>query len=206
MVDTIIRQLFELKWLKNLKTNTVPRWMILLIDMLLVACSFFIFIISGLNHHSGVSQFVIWRNFILVVAVYGLVTYISKSYTCIIRLSVIEDLYREFVVVFMSTVILIIINMIWAAVTSDVLFSYWGVIYVGVLAFALLMIERLIIKYVYARITVTESKRRKVLVLGTSLDSLILANALKNEIGGKYEPVGLLSIKSGKDKDEINGF
>ena len=198
--------MFELKWLKNLKTNTVPRWMILLIDMLLVACSFFIFIISGLNHHSGVSQFVIWRNFILVVAVYGLVTYISKSYTCIIRLSVIEDLYREFVVVFMSTVILIIINMIWAAVTSDVLFSYWGVIYVGVLAFALLMIERLIIKYVYARITVTESKRRKVLVLGTSLDSLILANALKNEIGGKYEPVGLLSIKSGKDKDEINGF
>ncbi len=206
MFDTIIRQLFELKWFKRLKTNTVPRWMILLIDMMLVACSYGIFIWSALNPQVGSTPLVVLRNLVLIVAVYGLVTYFSKSYTCIIRLSVIEDLYREFVVVFMSTIILIVINMAWSAITNSVLFSYWGVIYVGVLAFAMLTIERLVIKYMYARMTVTENKRRKVLVLGTSLDSLILANALKNEIGGNYEPVGLLSIKRGKDKDEINGF
>lgn len=180
--------------------------MILLIDMVLVAFSFGIFIWSGLNPQAGSTALVVVRNLVIVVAVYGLVTYLSKSYTCIIRLSVIEDLYREFVVVFMSTVILILINMIWGAITHNVLFSYWGVIYVGVLAFSMLTIERLVIKYMYARMTVKETNRRKVLVLGTSLDSLILANALKNEIGGKYEPVGLLSIKEGKDKDEINGF
>ena len=180
--------------------------MILLIDMVLVACSFGIFIWSGLNPQAGSTALVVVRNLVIVVAVYGLVTYLSKSYTCIIRLSVIEDLYREFVVVFMSTIILILINLIWSAITHNVLFSYWGVIYVGVLAFSMLTMERLVIKYMYARMTVKETNRRKVLVLGTSLDSLILANALKNEIGGKYEPVGLLSIKEGKDKDEINGF
>ncbi|MBR5639583.1 MAG: polysaccharide biosynthesis protein [Muribaculaceae bacterium] len=206
MIDAIIRQLFELKWFKNLKTNTVPRWIILLIDMLLVACSYVVFVSSNLDPQVTRTVSSIVRNFIIIVAVYGLVTYFSKSYTCVIRLSVIEDLYREFIVVFVSTVILILINLIYAAFTQDVLFSYWGVIFVGVLAFAMLTVERLIIKYMYARMTVTENKRRKVLVLGTSLDSLILANALKNEIGGKYEPVGLLSIKSGKDKDEINGF
>ena len=206
MLDTLIRQLFELRWFKNLKTNTVPRWIILLIDMLLVACSYVVFILSSLDSQAFHTPFILLRNLVLVVAVYGLVTYFSKSYTCIIRLSVIEDLFREFIVVLVSTVILIVINLIYGAITSYVLFSYWGVIYVGVLSFAMLTIERLMIKYIYARITATESKRRKVLVLGTSLDSLILANALKNEIGGKYEPVGLLSIKSGKDKDEINGF
>ena len=206
MIDAIIRQLFELKWFKNLKTNTVPRWIILLIDMLLVACSYVVFVSSNLDPQVTRTVSSIVRNFIIIVAAYGLVTYFSKSYTCVIRLSVIEDLYREFIVVFVSTVILILINLIYAAFTQDVLFSYWGVIFVGVLAFAMLTVERLIIKYMYARMTVTENKRRKVLVLGTSLDSLILANALKNEIGGKYEPVGLLSIKSGKDKDEINGF
>ena len=206
MLDTLIRQLFELRWFKNLKTNTVPRWIILLIDMLLVACSYVVFILSSLDPQAFHTPFILLRNLVLVVAVYGLVTYFSKSYTCIIRLSVIEDLFREFIVVLVSTVILIVINLIYGAITSYVLFSYWGVIYVGVLSFAMLTIERLMIKYIYARITATESKRRKVLVLGTSLDSLILANALKNEIGGKYEPVGLLSIKSGKDKDEINGF
>ena len=206
MFDTLIRQLFELKWFKSLKTNTVPRWMILLIDMFLVACSYGVFVVSSLNPQLAHSAFALIRNLILIVAVYGLVTYLSKSYTCVIRLSVIEDLYREFVVVFVSTVILIVINLVYSAVTQTVLFSYWGVVYVGVLSFAMLTIERLVIKYMYARITATDSNRRKVLVLGTSLDSLILANALKNEIGGKYEPVGLLSIKKGKDKDEINGF
>ena len=206
MIDKLIRQLFELKWFKKLKTNTVPRWMILLIDMLLVACSYGVFVISSLNPQLSNSAFVLIRNLVIIVAVYGLVTYLTKSYTCVIRLSVIEDLYREFIVVFVSTLILIGINLVYSAIVQDVLFSYWGVIYVGVLSFAMLTIERLVIKYIYARITATESNRRKVLVLGTSLDSLILANALKNEIGGKYEPVGLLSIKSGKDKDEINGF
>lgn len=206
MFDTIIRQLFELKWFKSLKTNTVPRWIILLIDMLLVACSYVVFVSSSLDPQVLRTWPSIVRNFIIVVATYGLVTYFSKSYTCVIRLSVIEDLYREFVVVFVSTVILILLNLIYGAIAQEVLFSYWGVIFVGVLAFAMLTVERLVIKYMYARMTVTENKRRKVLVLGTSLDSLILANALKNEIGGKYEPVGLLSIKSGKDKDEINGF
>ena len=206
MLDNIIRQLFELKWFKQLKTNTVPRWMILLIDMVLVACSFGIFIISSLNPQHGSTIFVLIRNLVLVVAVYGLVTYVSKSYTCIIRLSVVEDLYREFVVVLVSTLILVGINLIYSALTQKALFSYWGVIYVGVLSFAMLTIERLVIKQLYARITAGVSKRKKVLVLGTSLDSLILANALKNEIDGKYEPVGLLSTKSGKDKDWINGF
>ena len=174
--------------------------------MVLVACSCVVFIVSSLNSQVSPGAFVVVRNLVLVVAVYGLVTFLSKSYTCVIRLSVIEDLYREFVVVFVSTLILIAINLVYSAITNSVLISYWGIVYIGVLAFAMLTIERLVIKYVYARITATESNRRKVLVLGTSLDSLILANALKNEIGGKYEPVGLLSIKSGKDKDEINGF
>jgi len=206
MFDSLIRKLFELKWFRNLKTNTVPRWIILLIDMLLVACSYGVFVLSSLDPQTTRTASIMLRNFILVVATYGIVTYLSKSYTCIIRLSVIEDLYREFIVVFVSTVILLVINLIYGAITGDVLYSYWGVIYVGVLAFAMLTVERLVIKYMYARMTVTETMRRKVLVLGTSLDSLILANALKNEIGGKYEPVGLLSIKNSKDKDEINGF
>ena len=35
---------------------------------------------------------------------------------------------------------------------------------------------------------------------------MLLANALKGEIGGKYLPVGLLSIKAGQENSEINGF
>ena len=44
------------------------------------------------------------------------------------------------------------------------------------------------------------------LVLGTSISSLILATALKNELDGKFNPIGLLAEKDANTPDEINGF
>ncbi|MBR6284040.1 MAG: polysaccharide biosynthesis protein [Muribaculaceae bacterium] len=143
---------------------------------------------------------------LVVLCVYFVVTYLTKSYTCVIRLSVIEDLYRTFLVVAISTLILLVLNMVYAMLSQHVLYSYWDVMVTGTLTFSIMMVERLVIKYLYMRMTNRGPGRRRVLVLGTSLDSLILANALKNEIDGKYNPIGLLSIKPDEQASSLNGF
>ena len=51
-------------------------------------------------------------NGFLVLAVYFIVTYVSKSYTCVIRLSVIEDLYRIFMAIVCSTLLLFGMNVV----------------------------------------------------------------------------------------------
>ncbi len=207
MLDNIIKWLFSLKLFKNLRDTTAPRWLILLIDMFLVTCAFLLTVLSDIYATSQpVQAAVAVRNWLIFVAAYLVVSLLTRSYSFIIRLSVIEDLYRVFVMVFLSSSILLLVNLVHQAVTTHPLFRFWNIIYVGVTVFALLTIERLVIKHIYSRFTSTVADRLKVLVLGTSLDSLILANALKSEIGGKYEPVGLLSTSPDEKRSMVNGF
>ena len=142
----------------------------------------------------------------IVLGVYFIVSYISKSYTCVIRLSVIEDLYRIFSVVAIATLILCVINAFWLIIDYTELIKFWNILVIGSLSFSMMMIERLCIKYLYMRMNNATEGRKRVLVLGTTFNSVFLANALKGEIGGKYLPVGLLSIKSNNSNAEINGL
>jgi len=208
-MNKLLRKLDELRIVKAFKLNTTPRWVILLIDMLIVVLSYAITVASDIYAlHTMPDALKLLTNLVVVVAVYFVVTYFSKSYTCIIRLSVIEDLYRIFLAVVVSSALLIVINVIVNLFTGAPLLRYWSLIIIGALAFSMMMIERLAIKYLYMRLTMSSDHRRRVLVLGTSLDSLILANALQNEFEGKYRPVGLLSISDSdhKEKSQINGF
>ncbi|MCQ2287558.1 MAG: polysaccharide biosynthesis protein [Muribaculaceae bacterium] len=147
-------------------------------------------------------------SWLAIMVVYFVVIFVSKSYTCVIRLSVIIDLYRTFMVVCVSTFVLIMLNLgIYFLTSGEVCYSFWNLFLIAILTFTIMMVERLFIKYIYMRITaVSNTQRKRVLVLGTSLNSLLLANALKNETAGQYEPVGLLSTKKSHGINEVNGF
>ncbi len=195
----------DLRLFRSFKVKTTPRWIILLLDMLIVMISFAATVLAGMfSVHTSAAT--ILTNAFIVFAVYFAVTYISKSFTCVIRLSVIEDLYRIFMAIAFSTLVLFILNVGKQMITGTTFFKYWDILVIGALSFSLMMIERLCIKYLYMRMNSATEGRKRVLVLGTSFNSVFLANALKGEIGGKYLPVGLLSIKAGAENSEINGF
>ena len=208
MIDNILNWLFRLKLVKTFKVNTTPRWVILLIDLLIVLVSYVMVMLADYYARGTVyAPLSLVTNGVIIVAAYFLVAFVSKSYTAVIRLSVIEDLYRVIQVVAVSTFILLFVDMAAVILWGAPLYRFWNVLSIAAITFTTMVIERLLIKYFYMRLTAASSDgRRRVLVLGTSLNSLILANALKNEIGGKYEPVGLLSIKAGKENENINGF
>ena len=207
MIERIIDKILDLKLFRLFKVRTTPRWIILMLDMLIVMVSYIATVVADMySLHSLTSSSTILINGFIVFAVYFAVTYISKSYTCVIRLSVIEDLYRIFMAIVVSTILLIGINVVKMGITGVPFLKFWDILIIGALSFSMMMIERLCIKYLYMRMNSATEGRKRVLVLGTSFASVFLANALKGEIGGKYLPVGLLSIKSGQESSEINGF
>ncbi len=206
-MERLIDKLLDLRLFRSFKVRTTPRWIILLLDTLIVLFCFVATVVADMySMHTVTAPATIIINAFIVLAVYFLVTYISKSYTCVIRLSVIEDLYRIFMAIAVSTLLLIGINILKLAFTGVPFMKFWNILIIGALSFSLMMIERLCIKYLYMRMNSDTKDRQRVLVLGTSFSSVLLANALKGEIGGKFLPVGLLSIKSGPDNSEINGF
>ena len=207
MISKFIDKILDLKMFRSFKVRTTPRWIILLLDMLIVMACYACTVLAD-NYaqvHPTGSMHVIFVG-ALVLLVYFVVTFVSKTYTCVIRLSVIEDLYRIFMAVVVATFLLIAANAVYQAVTGVSFVKYWNLLVIGALSFSIMMIERLCIKYLYMRMNSAVEGRKRVLVLGTSFNSVFLANALKGEIGGKYLPVGLLSIRAGQENTEINGF
>ena len=206
-MELFINKLLDLRIFRAFKVRTTPRWIILLLDMLIVLACFIATVVADMySLHTVLPSQTILLNAAIVLVVYFAITYLSKSYTCVIRLSVIEDLYRIFMVIVISTLVLIGFNAVKLAVTGSPFMKFWDILIIGALSFSIMMIERLCIKYLYMRMTSATEGRKRVLVLGTSFSSVFLANALKGEIGGKYLPVGLLSIKAGPENSEIHGF
>lgn len=207
-MDKIISKLFEIKWLASIKANTAPRWMVLFVDLIIISCSYLLLATSEafIPAHS-ISSLVFLRNWGIVLAVYLLMIFITKSDTFVIRLSVFEDLYREFLVVAGSTILLLIINAVLPVCSYEDLARSWNIVIIGAISFSFLALERLLIKHAYTVLRQYDpSERKRVLVLGTSIESIILANALKSEIGGEYYPIGLLAEKGTNPPAQISGF
>ena len=206
-MEKLIDKLLDLRIFRAFRVKTTPRWIILLLDMLIVTVCYIATVVADMySLHAFVTPITVFVNWLVFFVVYFLVTYISKSYTCVIRLSVIEDLYRVFMAVMAATIILVFLNALKLWFTDEPFMKFWNILIIAAFSFSLMMIERLCIKYLYMRMNSATAGRKRVLVLGTTFNSLFLANALKGEIGGKYLPVGLLSIKSGPETQELNGF
>ena len=206
-MEILINKLLNLKIVRSFRVRTTPRWIILLLDMLIVTVCYIATVVADMySVHSFVSPTTVFVNWLIFFVVYAAVIYVSKSYTFVIRLSVIEDLYRLFMAVFAATVILVLLNAMKLLITGDPFMKFWNILIVAAFSFSLMMIERLCIKFLYMRMNSATEGRKRVLVLGTTFNSLFLANALKGEIGGKYLPVGLLSIKTNQELTELNGF
>ena len=204
-METIFNKLLSLKWVLAFKSQTVPRWMVLFADLGIVTFCYILLAMSDV-FSSSLSLVEMLRNWAIVISVYVMMILFTKTHTSIIRLSVIEDLYRVFKVVALSAVLLIGINFAVHQVFGLKLMHYWSIVILGAISFSFLVIERLAIKHIYSRLTHAFSGRQRVLVLGTSISSLILATALKNELDGKFNPIGLLAEKDANTPDEINGF
>ena len=181
--------------LKPLSDRTTPRWIILLIDLLIVALSYTITTLSGSFESTIGGSYDLLRNYIILVGVFMIVSFFTKSYAYIIRLSALNDLFRTLSLCAISMIILSTINIAVQQITQKALISMWELSFVVLLAMCMMIAERLIAKYIYARITAISHHNQRVLVVGSSMRSVMIANWLQQDLNGRYTPVGLLSFK-----------
>ena len=187
--------IFGYNILKPLSDRTTPRWIILLIDLLIVALSYTITTLSGSFESTIGGPYDLLRNYIILVGVFMIVSFFTKSYAYIIRLSALNDLFRTLSLCAISMIILSTTNIVVQQITQKALISMWELSFVVLLAMCMMIAERLIAKYIYARITAISHHNQRVLVVGSSMRSVMIANWLQQDLNGRYTPVGLLSFK-----------
>lgn len=194
--------------LKRIFSSRAPRWAVFAIDMTLVLISCFIIIFID---NSGDSRDIFrfnWHNAfttLFVVFIYGIMCRIYRTYYGIIRYTGLEDTYRVFIMTLSASLILSAISFV-GHIFDVKLLTFINIIEIGLVSFSLILLVRLSVKELYNRMINSNNNRKRVIVLGSAINSIVLANALKNEVNGAFNPVALLSLKGSKKGDDINGI
>lgn len=202
----LLIKLSRLSFMKLLAVTVAPRWMVLLADMVIVALSC-ILTFSFNDYVTGNSiYFSLLFKTAVILLVYLCCSLIFKSYQYIVRLSVIEDVYRIVMLIMTSSIVLATIALTSEWLTNTRYFSIWNLFIIGVFSFSLMMCMRLSVKYLYTLINGVGVVRKRVIVLGAAINSFVLANALKNEVDGRFDPVALLSLSGKNNEATVNGI
>ncbi len=206
MSRRLLLKLSRLSFMKIVAATPAPRWTVLLADMTIVALScVLIFLFNDtLKGDSVLYAPSVKVGFVLLT--YLTYSFVFKSFQYIVRLSVIEDIYRVVMLVVGSSFTLVGVVFGLEIMTGQRYFSIWNIFIIGVFAFSLMMCMRLVVKYLYALINGVGVKRKPVIVLGSAINSFVLASALKNEADGRFDPVALLSLSDKKIDTTVNGI
>lgn len=189
--------------MKSIMAAPAPRWMVLLADTMIVVLSC---VLTITYNTSGGLEYTSIFKIVIIVSTYFIISLAFKSYWYIIRLSVIEDMYRLALHVSTSSLLLILGTVITEIITGTRYIGIWNIIIIAVFSFAIMMCMRLSMKYFYTLITGVGNARKPVIVLGSTINSFVFASALKNETEGQFDPVALLNISGKKYDTTLNGI
>ncbi len=192
---SIINRLSD-SWLINkFLSSPSPKWVVLGVDLIIVALSCLVtFTFSHDVIWSGASWYeTAIAQGVVVFITYGIVSQFVRSHSYVIRISVVDDMYRVSLLVFISSVVLALISLGYIAFAGHILFSLWNIFVIGVFSFTAMMIIRLAIKYFYRLMMSPDVKRKRIVALGSTLGSFVYATALNSDAESGYKVVALLT-------------
>ena len=134
--------------------------MVYLADLVLIAFSCLLTFAFGTHQTYGTSFiYTPLARALFEFITYAVLAYVLGSSKYIIRLSVIEDAYRLVLLIVSASLVLSTVSLGTYFAFGYLYFSIWNIIIVGLMAFALMLIMRLSIKYFYLLVSgATQSK------------------------------------------------
>ncbi|SHF91738.1 NDP-sugar epimerase, includes UDP-GlcNAc-inverting 4,6-dehydratase FlaA1 and capsular polysaccharide biosynthesis protein EpsC [Salegentibacter echinorum] len=180
--------------LKNIKY--LPRWVVYLIDISLVAVSTLLTILIVIDlTPSYYTLLSFYDKTFLILAVHIFYFYIFKTYAGIIRYSSNIDALKLQLATFSSFLTLTIINYIVYFVIDEKIFLIGGLFINLCISFSLLFLFRLGVKqiYEYFKLVSREEKVLRAVILGADENAISIAGALDIEIPRRFKIVGFLT-------------
>ncbi len=192
------------KWEIFLRKNYLPRWVIFLIDCVLIFLGYLSFMLlwRAIDFESLVSSREI-PVILCFIFLYILFSLIFKTYGGIIRYSGSKDTFRLLLMTVSASVVFYILNYYFKILdrspsTSFIVISFWT-IYI----FSILYFFRRIVRFLYFAWFEPIYGKKRVIVLGDELSSLKLIQSINAEPYGSFSPVAILNIRANRKVRQI---
>jgi FlaA1/EpsC-like NDP-sugar epimerase len=174
----------------------LPRWSVLLMDLLIVFVAFVVSYIIGSNLLEYDTNYLIlprWAQAIVLMVVQTIFFWVFHTYSGILRYSTFVDVIKVSVSVLTTGVLLIIANIIVKQATLQIPFLNTVLLIYIFVAITLLFAWRVIIKTVFEYISHNKQNVQKVLIYGTQSAGLSIAKMLQANIDSPYRPCGFIT-------------
>jgi len=198
-------RLFHLK----AQTDYMPRWGVLLLDILLCTIAFWlcVWIGSGIFDYKTIGNQV-WplrHQFLIVLSVQTLFFGIFHTYTGILRYSTFIDTIKVLFANVSATVTILLINAAIQYITGQhPILNTLILIYLPT-AFVLLFCLRVGVK-TFSEILLDEHGNPRVMIYGTQTAGISIAKMLRSAGNTPYRPVGFIADKTEKHGYELAGL
>ena len=188
----------------------LPRWGVLLLDLLIVLIAFVVSYMIGsqILTYDLAARMPIWGQAIFVLVLQGVFFWAFHTYSGILRYSTFVDTLKVTAAVVANGLFLFLANLIVKYVTNYInppFFTTVLVIYVFV-AITLLFGWRVIIKTVFEYISHRSNGVDKVLIYGTKSAGLSIAKMLQSNLESQYRPVGFIADKYDDIQHDLLGL
>lgn len=183
------------------KLGYLPRWIILMLDMLVILFSGVItyFLFQGLKLDYVPKQHLVFGfTFYLIINLFFF--WLFRTYSGIIRHSSYIDAVKIFISLFATFAFIIFLNFLFIILGKHKVFLTTGIFINSVLSFCFLFFYRIIVKQIFEKLLKEKShvKKIKALIYGSDSNAIAVANALQSENPGRF------SLKGFIDKNNQN--
>ncbi|MEZ5196271.1 MAG: nucleoside-diphosphate sugar epimerase/dehydratase [Bacteroidales bacterium] len=190
-----------------LSKQNMPRWLIFLIDMLIVSGALFLAYMVRFNFHVPADEIRQWPQvFAVVLGVRAISFIVSKTYAGMIRYTSTEDAIRIFTVVLAGSILFVIINVIFYYLINSRFVIPFSIIVIEFMTVVLLMITfRIVVKIAYLEILNPGGAKTRVIIFGAGEAGIITKRALDRDLGIRYKVIAFIDDDKNKWWKKLEG-
>jgi FlaA1/EpsC-like NDP-sugar epimerase len=204
MIKTLRGRIFQI-----FRKHSLPRWLVLLIDMSVVYFSFLIAYM--LRYNFEIYTFEIstaFKQAFLVLAIYSFFMLLFKSYSGMIRHTTIKDTYKIIITNFAALAILFFITVMsrereWKVIFNiplSILLIHSGAVTI------LLFFFRVFVKIFYEFASSTSHERKNVLIYGSGDMGIMVKRVIEGDTKGHYRIRGFIDDDRKIQGKKVDGY
>ena len=191
------------------KNHSLPRWLVLLLDLSTVFFSFLIAYMLRYNFEVETFQIsMVFKQSFFVVIIYALFILIFKSYVGMIRHTTIRDAYKIILTNIIALIVLFIITLLsrkngWNPILDiplSILLIHSGAVTI------LLFFFRVFVKIFYEFASSSSRDRRNVLIYGSGETGILVKRLLEGDPKNKYRLKGFIDDDKKIQGKKVDGY
>lgn len=187
----------------------LPRWIVLLMDILLCILAFIIAVyLSDRIGHSPLSTLIFSdvQRLVLLIILQVVFFWFFHTYSGVLRYASFVDATKIFFSIVINIATITFINLILTSLSKGILIYYAELMIYGVLSFLFLLLIRLMVKTSYDYFTQRGDYITPVMIYGTKSAAIGIAKMLMSEqVGSKYKLVGFIDDDKNASEKMIMG-